>query len=173
MRSQALDDVSGGECLQSGTGGRGGHSATPAAISPMNQDRLFLPASLSPIVLAEVTVAVNFEDRRRFPRYALQQQIVVVQHGENGVELRGECRTFSPGGFGAVVEGELRVGRIVGIRIAPPFSKVAVSLEARIVYCENGLHGFEFVAPTETQRELIAALFRDAIAASADASKNE
>jgi len=38
-----------------------------------------------------------------------------------------------------------------------------VSLEARVLYHEKELHGFEFVAPAERQREAIAALFKEAV----------
>ena len=38
-----------------------------------------------------------------------------------------------------------------------------MSLEARVLYHEQELHGFEFIAPAEAQREAIAALFKEAV----------
>ena len=77
--------------------------------------------------------------------------------------MNAECRTLSQAGFGATVAGELPVGSIVSIVFKPRFLEHTVSLEARVLYHEQELHGFEFVAPAETQREAIAALFKEAV----------
>src|ERR1051326_9007370 len=99
---------------------------------------------------------MNFFDRqRRFPRYTCRYGIAVVDH--SGRSTTGECRTLSQGGFGATISSELPVGSIVSIVFRPRSLVHAVSLEARVLYHEKELHGFEFVAPAEKQREAIAA----------------
>jgi len=102
-----------------------------------------------------------FERQRRFPRYACCYGIAIVDH--TGRTTRGECRTLSRGGFGATISGDPRVGSIVSIIFKPRSMEHTVSLAARVLYHEKELHGFEFVAPAEKQREAIAALFKEAV----------
>jgi hypothetical protein len=105
---------------------------------------------------------VNFSNRqRRYPRYGCCYEIAVVDHSGRGTT--GECRTLSQSGFGATISGDLPVGSIVSIVFKPLLLEHTVSLVARVLYHEKELHGFEFVAPAEKQREAIAALFKEAV----------
>lgn len=107
--------------------------------------------------------------RRRFERRECQHPIrVVFEDAGHHVEVNGECRTLSPGGFGAVLTRELPRDRIVAIQFQPPRMKSLLSLQARVLYESEGMQGFEFIAPDEKQRELITTLFREAVAPSAD-----
>lgn len=109
------------------------------------------------------------DNRRRFPRYSCQQPIVVIDQDGEIRELAGECRSVSDGGFGAVISGDLPSGRVVSIQLKPNFTKSTISLAVRVLYRDRGLHGFEFVAPSEKQREAISALFRDVVRGTAGA----
>lgn len=102
--------------------------------------------------------------RRRFARRDCQHPIVIV-YDDNGHEvyIDGECRSLSPGGFGAILERELPTDRIVAIHFQAPRVKQPLSLQAKVVYEADGIHGFEFVAPDDRQRGMIATLFREAI----------
>ena len=102
-----------------------------------------------------------FTPQRRSPRYSCRFCIVVVDHAGNWT--KGECRTLSQGGFGATISGDLLVGSIVSIVFTPSLMDHTVSLQARVLYHVQELHGFEFIAPAETQREVIAALFKEAV----------
>lgn len=104
------------------------------------------------------------DNRRRHERRDCQHPIVVVfDDGGQSVYIDGECRTLSPGGFGAVLEQQLPPDRIVAIQFRAPRIKRTLSLLARVLYLVEGMHGFEFIAPDEKQRELIATLFREAV----------
>ena len=104
--------------------------------------------------------------QRRFPRYACRYPITVIDHAKRNASYKGECRSLSRGGFGAVISGDLGIDRIVSIRFRAGFIGITISLEARVLYHDKELHGFEFVAPAEEQRDAIAALFREAVGAS-------
>jgi hypothetical protein len=99
--------------------------------------------------------------QRRFPRYACSYAIAVVDHA--GRSAKAVCRSLSQGGFGATVSRDLAVGTIVSIMFRPLLIEYDVSLKARVLYHEAELYGFEFVAPAASQREAIAALFKEAV----------
>lgn len=101
-----------------------------------------------------------FTPQRRFPRSACRFGIAIVDHA--GRSTTGECRTLSQGGFGATISGDLPVESLVSIVFKPHFLEYTVSLKARVLYHKE-LYGFEFIAPDEKQRELIAALFKEAV----------
>jgi len=105
------------------------------------------------------------DNRRRHERRDCQHPIVVVfDDGGQNVSIDGECRMLSEGGFGAVLDRQLPPDRIVAIYFQAPRMKRPLSLQARVLYLIEGIHGFEFVAPDEKQRELITTLFREAVA---------
>ena len=117
--------------------------------------------SIHGCVTLHVQVNLTFFKQRRFPRYPCSYGIDVIDHA--GHSAKGQCRTLSQGGFGATISGDLIVGSIVSIVFKPRFMEHMLSLEARVLYHEKDLHGFEFVAPTERQKEAIAALFKEAV----------
>lgn len=107
------------------------------------------------------------DNRRRFPRYQCEHPIVVVfELGGQPVHLDGQCRMLSRGGFGAVVAGEVPTGRIVSIEFKARGMSTPISLEARVLYKDDTLNGFEFVAPDEQHRDVVATLFREAVGVS-------
>lgn len=104
------------------------------------------------------------DNRRRFPRYECEHPIVVVfDHGGQDVSLEAQCRTLSRGGFGAVVAGDVPTGRIVSIEFRARGMNKPICLQARVLYKDETLNGFEFVAPDEEHRDLVATLFREAV----------
>lgn len=104
------------------------------------------------------------DNRRRFPRYRCEHPIVVVfEAAGHNVQLEGQCRMLSRGGFGAVVAGEVPNDRIVSIQFKARGVSRPISLQARVLYKDETLNGFEFVAPDEEHRELVATLFREAV----------
>ena len=112
-----------------------------------------------------MTNVTLFDRQRRFPRYTCSYAIAIVDRA--GTRLQAECRSLSRGGFGASVSRDLVIGTIVSIFFKPVLLEHEVCLTARVLYRAGELYGFEFIAPGENQRELIAALFKEAVAADA------
>ncbi len=110
-----------------------------------------------------------FERQRRFPRYPCSYPITIVDHG---TKVNAVCRSLSLGGFGATASDDLAVEAIVSIVFKPLLIEDKVTLIARILYHAGELYGFEFVAPAENQRELIAALFKEAVGEEMDSPED-
>jgi len=77
------------------------------------------------------------------------------------VTLTGRCFNRSDNGFAAHVQGQLEMGRTVGIEFQPGLSSPMVQFQAEVVHVSGATYGFKFFAPSDTQRIYISKLFRE------------
>lgn len=96
---------------------------------------------------------------RRFPRRAVDLRLSLMD--EHGKRYRGRCSSLSEGGFGAVLAGELPLGTMMTVEFSSRETGKEVRLMARLRYRNGFHHGFEFTAPTDRQRRVIAEFFHD------------
>jgi len=114
-------------------------------------------AENSPNPIAPST-AMTCAENRRSPRFEADCFIAIQLHHRRVIAT---CVDYNEHGFGALVEDdELPVGAILAIEL-PMAGGVPLKLQARIVYHDGPRHGFEFVAPEESKRRLIADFFRE------------
>jgi len=105
---------------------------------------------------AKAESAKSYVFTRRYPRYALDVRIKarMLQNGIYG-SCWGRSTELGFDGIGATLTGELQIGEIVSLEIPLPLSTQALKTRA-IVRFRNGLrYGFEFLAVTQNQREMI------------------
>ncbi len=91
---------------------------------------------------------------RRFPKRSADLRFSVVR-GEN-VVARGRCASLNETGFGAVIAGELPLGESLTIEFVLAPSNTPVRLVASVRERQGFMHQFDFVAPSEAQRRMIA-----------------
>ncbi len=69
---------------------------------------------------------------------------------------RGRCTSLNDTGFGAVIAGELPLGETFSIEFILTPTNTPVKLMASVRQRQGFLHIFDFVAPGEAQRRMIA-----------------
>ena len=91
---------------------------------------------------------------KRFPTRALDLRFSVFQ----GTKLiaRGRCTRLNDTGFAAVIAGELPLGQNLSIEFVLAPTKTVVRLMASVRQRQGFLHLFDFSAPGDTQRRMIA-----------------
>ena len=91
---------------------------------------------------------------KRFPTRALDLRFSVFQ----GTKLiaRGRCTRLNDTGFGAVIAGELPVGQGLSIEFLLAPTNTKVRLMASVRERQGFLHLFDFMAPGDAQRRVIA-----------------
>jgi hypothetical protein len=99
---------------------------------------------------------------RRFARHQCSRAMQ-VRYRKNNEErvITGRCNVVSEGGFGALVAGELPVGRMVTIEFFLEGISDPIPLSARVLNHHGFSYGFEFVAPSGMQRNIIADFFHE------------
>lgn len=93
---------------------------------------------------------------RRFPRHALDVRISVhvFRQGEN-VSMWGRSSEIGEDGIGGTLTGELETGEVVSLEMFLPLIASAVKVRALVRYRTGLHHGFEFLAQTPEQRDVI------------------
>jgi hypothetical protein len=69
---------------------------------------------------------------------------------------RGRCTRMSESGFGAVLAGELTPGETLAVEFKLMPGNIPIRLMASLRERQGFLHLFDFIAPTEAQRQMIA-----------------
>ena len=99
---------------------------------------------------------------RRFARHPCSRDMQVryrKDHEERVV--KGRCNVVSEGGFGALVADELPLGRMVTIEFFLEGMRDPIPLSARVMNHQGFAYGFEFIAPSGMQRDIIADFFQE------------
>ncbi len=91
---------------------------------------------------------------KRFPKEAVDLRFSVLK--SNRVVARGRCTRINENGFGALVAGELTVGESVAVEFLLMPGNVPIRLMANVRSRQGFLHVFDFIAPNEAQRRMIA-----------------
>ena len=91
---------------------------------------------------------------KRFPKRSVDLRFAVMR-GNDRV-ARGRCTSLNDTGFGAVIAGELPLGETLSIEFILTPTNTPVRLMASVRHRQGFLHLFDFVAPGEAQRRMIA-----------------
>jgi hypothetical protein len=98
---------------------------------------------------------------RRFKRYGVDKRIRVFTGSKT---FNGRCNVLSEGGFGAVIAGKLQERAIVKIELAmDAIGKTLLSMGAEVRFVNGFNYGFEFVAPTFAQKQMISDVFAECV----------
>jgi hypothetical protein len=101
-------------------------------------------------------------DNRRSPRFEADCFVAIQLNHRRFIAT---CLDYNEHGFGALVEDEqLPVGEILAVEL-PIAGGVPLKLQAKVIYHEGQRHGFEFVAPEDSKRRLVADFFRESAGA--------
>ena len=103
---------------------------------------------------------------KRFPTRALDLRFSVFQ----GTKMiaRGRCTKLNDTGFGAVIAGELPVGQGLSIEFTLAPTNTKVRLMASVRQRQGFLHLFDFMAPGDSQRRMIADFWSEQLQNQAD-----
>ncbi len=104
--------------------------------------------------MASVPRAVQKTYVKKFPTRALDLRFSVFQ----GTKLiaRGRCTRLNDTGFGAVIAGALPTGQSLSIEFVLAPTNTKVRLMASVRERQGFLHLFDFIAPGDAQRRMIA-----------------
>lgn len=91
---------------------------------------------------------------KRFPKRSVDLRFSVLRG--NSRVARGRCTSLNDTGFGAVIAGELPLGETLSIEFVLTPTNTPVRLMASVRLRQGFLHIFDFVAPGEAQRRMIA-----------------
>jgi len=91
---------------------------------------------------------------KRFPKRSADLRFAVLR-GNTRV-ARGRCTSLNDTGFGAVIAGALPLGETLSIEFILTPTNTPVRLMASVRHRQGFLHTFDFVAPGEAQRRMIA-----------------
>jgi hypothetical protein len=93
---------------------------------------------------------------RRYPRYQIDIRLTaqVFRSGTN-LSLWGRSSELGEDGIGGTLTEELEPGEVVSLELSLPLSSYPLKMRALVRYREGLRHGFEFLALTAEQREII------------------
>ncbi|MFB3915936.1 MAG: response regulator [Terriglobales bacterium] len=90
---------------------------------------------------------------RRFRRFDVNLPFAVLADRDGRTTmLHGRCKSVSEGGLGGAVEGKLKPGELVLIRLSDPRMPSALEPRAQVRYQNSENCGFEFVDVTPDQQ---------------------
>lgn len=94
--------------------------------------------------------------RRRFPRYPLDMR-VSMQYFRNGESesLWGRTNEMGKDGIGATLTKQLDPGQVVSLELTFPKMSYPTKIRALVRYRDGLRHGFEFLALSKEQREIV------------------
>lgn len=93
---------------------------------------------------------------RRFPRFAVDVRISLQVFRTSGtVSLWGRSSELGEDGIGATLTGELEIGEVVSMELSLPLAAAPMKVRALVRYHMGLRHGFEFLALTDSQREML------------------
>ncbi len=78
-----------------------------------------------------------------------------VLRGERCI-ARGRCTRMGETGFGAVLAGDLQLGETLAVEFRLMPGNIPIRLMASLRERQGFQHSFDFVAPSEAQRQMIA-----------------
>jgi hypothetical protein len=93
---------------------------------------------------------------RRYPRYPLDARIVAsVFRAGTHTSLWGRSCELGEDGIGGTLSGDLEVGEVVAMEFSVPGGAHSLKIRAAVRYRDGFRCGFEFLAMSEEQREMI------------------
>lgn len=93
---------------------------------------------------------------RRYARYPLDIRISVQVFRPSGtVSLWGRSTELGEDGIGGTLTGEIEVGEVVSMELSLPGASHPLKFRALVRYRMGLRHGFEFLALTSQQRNVL------------------
>jgi hypothetical protein len=87
---------------------------------------------------------IERRNRRKNPRFYLDQRLKVVINDANGKAVFGRTRDISEGGMGAVIADPLEPGTRVELEFPVPVQDLPLKMTAVVCFRRGFHHGFEF-----------------------------
>jgi len=87
----------------------------------------------------------------------MRLSVQIFRSGET-TSLWGRSNELGQDGVGGTMTGELEVGEVVSMELSLPLAAYPLKLRALVRYRIGLLHGFEFLAVTEQQRDVLHVL---------------
>lgn len=96
------------------------------------------------------------QSARRFPRYPvdIRLSVQVFRSGET-TSFWGRSNELGEDGVGGTLTGELEPGEVVSMELSLPLAAQPMKLRALVRYRTGLRHGFEFLALTGQQRDML------------------
>jgi hypothetical protein len=93
---------------------------------------------------------------RRYPRYPADVRLSVQAFRDGNVaSLWGHSNEIGEDGVGGTLTGPLEIGEVVSMELVLPLAAQPIKLRALVRYRSGLRHGFEFLAVTEQQRDIL------------------
>jgi PilZ domain len=93
---------------------------------------------------------------RRFQRYAADIRVSVEVFRPGGsASFWGRSTELGEDGIGVTLTGEVEAGEVVSMELSMPVASLPLRLRALARYRDGLRHGFEFLAMSEEQREVL------------------
>jgi hypothetical protein len=93
---------------------------------------------------------------RRYPRYSVDTRLAVqVFRGGQTTSLWGRSNELGEDGVGGTLTGPVEPGEVVSMELSIPLAAKPIKLRALVRYRSGLRHGFEFLAVTGQQRDLL------------------
>ena len=96
---------------------------------------------------------------KRFPKRSADLRFVVLRGNQR--VARGRCTSLNETGFGAVIAGELPLGETLAVEFILAPTNTPVRLMASVRHRQGFQHTFDFAAPGDAQRRMIADFWRE------------
>ena len=107
-------------------------------------------------VKADAKTAPTPQSMRRYPRYPADVRLSVqVFRSGNVVSLWGHSNEIGEDGVGGTLTGPLEVGEVVSMEMTLPLAAQPIKLRALVRYRSGLRHGFEFLAVSQQQRDIL------------------
>ena len=98
----------------------------------------------------------NPQGARRYARYPADMRISVQVFRTGEVtSLWGRSSELGEDGVGGTLTGELEPGEVVSLEVSLPLAAFPLKLRALVRYRQGLRHGFEFLAVTSQQRDVL------------------
>jgi hypothetical protein len=106
--------------------------------------------------LSESTSKTDVRAQRRYPRFPLDVRVSVhvMREGEK-VSVWGRSHELGQDGIGGTLTGEIEPGEVVSMELAMPLAAAPLKVRAIVRYRDGLRHGFEFLAMSTEQREML------------------
>jgi hypothetical protein len=96
------------------------------------------------------------QSMRRYPRYPADVRLSVqVFRSGSVVSLWGHSNEIGEDGVGGTLTGPLEVGEVVSMEMTLPLAAQPIKLRALVRYRSGLRHGFEFLAVSQQQRDIL------------------
>ena len=100
--------------------------------------------------------STRFASARRYPRHTADLRMTVQVFRPSGtISLWGRSSELGEDGVGGTLTGEIEPGEVVSMELAIPLTSSTIKVRALVRYRSGLHHGFEFLAMSPHQHEVL------------------